>query len=210
MMPGSSRNWRLTSSMISPATFPTERMASEVDQAHGLVEEYKAELRKENTPFNENLEVGVMIEIPSAALAAEALARKVKFFSVGTNDLIQYSLAVDRLNEKIAHLYEPTHPAILWLIRMTVDAARKNGIWVGVCGEMAGDPLAAPLLLGLGVDELSVAPLNVPRIKFLIRRMKMNEARELADCALHSDSGQDILKNCGDYVRGIAPSLFEH
>ena len=134
----------------------------------------------------------------------------MKFFSVGTNDLIQYSLAVDRLNEKIAHLYEPTHPAILRLIQMTVEAARKNGIWVGVCGEMAGDPLIAPLLLGLGVEELSVAPLNVPKIKFLIRRMKMNEARELADCALHSDSGQDILKNCGDYVRGIAPSLFEH
>jgi len=190
--------------------YPMISSAAEVDEANALVEEYKAELRRENVPFNENLEIGVMIEIPSAALAAEALAKKVKFFSVGTNDLIQYSLAVDRLNEKIAHLYEPTHPAILRLIRMTVEAARNNGIWVGVCGEMAGDPLVAPLLLGLGVEELSVAPLNVPKIKFLIRRMKMNEAKELADCALHQDSGQDILKNCGDYVRGIAPSLFEH
>ena len=190
--------------------YPMISSASEVDEANALVEEYKGELRRENVPFNENLEIGVMIEIPSAALAAEALAKKVKFFSVGTNDLIQYSLAVDRLNEKIAHLYEPTHPAILRLIRMTVEAARKNGIWVGVCGEMAGDPLVAPLLLGLGVEELSVAPLNVPKIKFLIRRMKMNEAKELADCALHQDSGQDILKNCGDYVRGVAPSLFEH
>ncbi|HKQ39933.1 MAG TPA: phosphoenolpyruvate--protein phosphotransferase, partial [Verrucomicrobiae bacterium] len=168
--------------------YPMISSVTEVDQANALVEEYKAELRRENTPFNEKLEIGVMIEIPSAALAADALARKVDFFSVGTNDLIQYSLAVDRLNEKIAHLYEPTHPAILKLIHMTVEAARKNGIWVGVCGEMAADPQVAPLLLGLGVEELSVAPLSVPRIKFLIRRMKMSEARELADCALHSES----------------------
>jgi len=152
--------------------YPMISSVTEVDQANALLEEYKAELRREKTPFNENLEVGVMIEIPSAALAADVLARKVDFFSVGTNDLIQYSLAVDRLNEKIAHLYEPTHPAILRLIHMTVEAARKNGIWVGVCGEMAADPQIAPLLLGLGVEELSVAPLSVPRIKFLIRRMK--------------------------------------
>ena len=190
--------------------YPMISSVTEVEQANALVEEYKAELRRENTPFNENLEVGVMIEIPSAALAADALARHVDFFSVGTNDLIQYSLAVDRLNEKIAHLYEPTHPAILKLIHMTVQAAKKNGIWVGVCGEMAADPQVAPLLLGLGVEELSVAPLSVPRIKFLIRRMKMNEARELADCALNSESAQDILKNCGDYARQIAPSLFEN
>jgi len=189
--------------------YPMISSVTEVDQANALLEEYKVELRKESIPFNENLEVGVMIEIPSAALAADVLARKVDFFSVGTNDLIQYSLAVDRLNEKIAHLYEPTHPAILRLIHMTVEAARKNGIWVGVCGEMAADPQVAPLLLGLGVEELSVAPLSVPRIKFLIRRMKMNEARELADCALHAESAQDILKNCGDYARKIAPSLFE-
>lgn len=190
--------------------YPMISSVSEVDQANALLEEYKVELRKENTPFNQDMEVGVMIEIPSAALAADALARKVDFFSVGTNDLIQYSLAVDRLNEKIAHLYEPTHPAILKLIQMTVEAARKNGIWVGVCGEMAADPQVAPLLLGLGIEELSMAPLSVPRIKFLIRRMKMSEARELADCALHSESPQEILKNCGDYARGIAPSLFEH
>jgi phosphotransferase system enzyme I (PtsI) len=189
--------------------YPMISSVTEVEQANAMVEDYKAELRKENTPFNENLEIGVMIEIPSAALAAEALARKVNFFSIGTNDLIQYSLAVDRLNEKIAHLYEPTHPAILRLIHMTVEAARKRGIWVGVCGEMAGDPLVAPLLLGLGIEELSVAPMSVPRIKFLIRRMKMTEARDLANCALNCDSAQDILKNCGEYARNIAPSLFD-
>ena len=189
--------------------YPMISSVTEVEQANALLEECKAQLRKDNTPFNDKLEVGVMIEIPSAALAADALARKVSFFSVGTNDLIQYSLAVDRLNEKIAHLYEPTHPAILRLIHMTVEAARKKGIWVGVCGEMAGDPMVAPLLLGLGVSELSVAPLNVPRIKFLIRRMKLAEAKELADCALQCDSAQEILDNCGDYARRIAPSLFE-
>jgi len=188
--------------------YPMISSVTEVEQANALVEEYKGELRRENTPFNENLEIGAMIEIPSAALAADALARKVNFFSVGTNDLVQYSLAVDRLNEKIAHLYEPTHPAILRLIHMTVEAARKKGIWVGVCGEMAGDPLVAPLLLGLGVEELSVAPISVPRIKFLIRRMKMAEAKELADCALKCDSAREILNNCGDYARRIAPSLF--
>ena len=189
--------------------YPMISSVTEVEQANALVEEYKGELRRENTPFNENLEIGAMIEIPSAALAADALARKVNFFSVGTNDLVQYSLAVDRLNEKIAHLYEPTHPAILRLIHMTVEAARKKGIWVGVCGEMAGDPLVAPLLLGLGVEELSVAPISVPRIKFLIRRMKMAEAKELADCALKCDSAREIINNCGEYARRVAPSLFE-
>src|SRR5208337_978002 len=131
------------------------------------------ELRSENLPFDENIEVGAMIEIPSAAVAADSLAKRVKFFSIGTNDLIQYSLAVDRLNERIAQLYEPTHPAVLRLIKSTTDAAQRHGIWCGVCGEMAGDPVMTPLLLGLGVNELSVAPSFLPRVKFLIRRLKM-------------------------------------
>jgi len=183
---------------------------AELEKANALVEEYKGELRAEKVPFDENIEIGAMIEIPSAAVAAETLASRVKFFSLGTNDLIQYSLAVDRLNERIAHLYEPTHPAVMRLIKMTVDAAHNHRIWCGVCGEMAGDPFMTPLLLGLGVNELSVAPACLPRIKFLVRRLKMAEARELAEFALHCESGKEIMEHSEALARKVAPSLFEN
>src|SRR6266850_2203919 len=189
--------------------YPMISGLNELNQANALVEEYKAELRKENIPFDEKLEIGAMIETPSAVMVADALAKRLKFFSIGTNDLIQYSLAVDRMNERIAHLYEPTHPAILRLIKMTVEAARKHGIWVGVCGEMAGDPSLTPLLLGLGVDELSVAPPNLPQIKYLIRRIKMSDAVEIADSALTCECGSEILARSEAYVLKVAPSLFE-
>ena len=157
--------------------------------------------------FDRQMEVGVMIEIPSAVMVADSLARRVKFFSIGTNDLIQYTLAVDRMNEKIAHLYEPTHPAILKLIKMTVDAAHRHGAWVGVCGEMAGEPALVPLLLGLGVDELSAAPGQVPQIKFLIRRLKMADAAQLAEFALGCESGAEILERTTALARRAAPVL---
>jgi len=189
--------------------YPMISGLDELNEANARLEAYKNELRGEGVPFAENLETGAMIEIPSAVLAADALARRAKFFSLGTNDLIQYSLAVDRLNEKIAHLYEPTHPAIVRLIKMTVDAARKHGIWAGVCGEMAGDPALTALLLGLGVTELSAAPSVVPQIKFLIRRLKMNEAQSLAEFALQCESGAEILSRCQDLAKRVAPSLFE-
>jgi phosphotransferase system enzyme I (PtsI) len=182
----------------------------ELEQANALVEKCKDELRAKNIAFSNEVEIGVMVEIPSAAIAANALAKRVKFFSIGTNDLIQYTLAVDRLNDRIAHLYEPTHPSILQLIKMTVEAAHRNGIWVGVCGEMAGDPVLVPLLLGLGVDELSVAPSLVPSIKFLIRRLKMEEAKKLADFALNCEFGGEILKRAQALAREIAPGLFEN
>jgi phosphotransferase system enzyme I (PtsI) len=189
--------------------FPMISGLEELNQAEALVEEYKDELRKEGTPFDEKLEVGIMVEIPSAALIADAMGKRVKFFSIGTNDLIQYSLAVDRMNEKIAHLYEPTHPAIIRLIKTTVDAARKNKISVSVCGEMAGEPIMAPLLIGLGVDELSAAPPLVPQIKYMVRRLKLPETHALAEFALNSESGAEILAKCQELAWQSAPSLFE-
>jgi phosphotransferase system enzyme I (PtsI) len=189
--------------------YPMISGLDELNQANALVEECKAELRRQGLPFNEQMEIGAMIEIPSAVLVADALAKRVKFFSIGTNDLIQYTLAVDRMNEKIAHLYEPTHPAIVHLIKATVEAGRKHNIRVSVCGEMAGDPVLAPLLLGLGVDELSAAPPLVPTVKFMVRRLKTPETQALAEFALNSESGIDILSRCQELARASAPSLFE-
>ena len=189
--------------------YPMISCLDELMQANALLDACREELRREGVPFDEKMDIGVMIEIPSAVLVADALAKRVQFFSIGTNDLIQYTLAVDRLNEKIAHLYEPTNPAILRLIKMTADAAHAAGIWVGVCGEMAGDPLMVPLLLGLGVDELSVAPPSVSQIKYLIRRVKMSEAKEIAEEALRSESSTEIMDRLQRLVRSVAPSLFE-
>jgi phosphotransferase system enzyme I (PtsI) len=190
--------------------YPMISGLDELKQANALLEEYKAELRQEKIPFDERLEVGAMIETPSAAIVADSLAKHVRFFSIGTNDLIQYSLAVDRMNEKIAHLYEPTHPAIVRLIKTTVEAAHKRKVRVSVCGEMAGDPVLAPLLLGLGVDELSAAPSLVPSLKFLIRRLKLSEAQELAAFALECESAGEILARCQELTHQIAPGLFDN
>jgi len=188
--------------------YPMISGLDELVQSNDLVRQYQDELRAEKIPFDADMEIGAMIEVPSAVLVADALAQHAKFFSVGTNDLIQYSLAVDRLNEKITHLYEPTHPAILRLIHMTVEAAHRNNIWVGVCGEMAGDPVLVPLLLGLGVNELSTAVGAVPEVKFLIRRLKMSEANELAQFALQCESPAEIQSRCETLAQQIAPSLF--
>ncbi|MCW5551818.1 MAG: phosphoenolpyruvate--protein phosphotransferase [Verrucomicrobiae bacterium] len=189
--------------------YPMISGLDELNQANALLAEFKAELRQQNVPFDDKLEVGVMIEIPSAALVADSLARRSRFFSIGTNDLIQYSLAVDRMNEKIAHLYEPTHPAILRLIKNTVDAAHAHKVWVSVCGEMAGDPVLAPLLIGLGVDELSAAPPLLAQVKYLIRRLKVTDTRQLAEFALTCESPTEILGRCQELAQRAAPSLFE-
>lgn len=188
--------------------YPMVSGVEELQQANALLDDCRAELRREGLPFDEAMEVGAMIEIPSAVIVADRLARHVRFFSIGTNDLIQYTLAIDRLNDRIAHLYQPTHPAVLRLIQMTVEAAHRNGLWVGVCGEMAGEPDLALLLLGLGVDELSVSPASVPRIKHLIRRCRLPEARELAAWALEQPTGAESLVRAQEMARRLAPGLF--
>ncbi|MBT3615062.1 MAG: phosphoenolpyruvate--protein phosphotransferase [Verrucomicrobia bacterium] len=189
--------------------YPMISGVEELEAANVLLDECREQLRDEGVAFAEDVEIGVMIETPSAAMIADSLARRVKFFSIGTNDLIQYALAVDRLNEKIAHLYEPTHPGILRLIKATVDAGQAHGIWTGICGEMAGDLAAVPLLLGLGVSELSVTPSMVPRVKMLICSIEMSEARKLAEFALDSDSPKEILARAEALAKAAVPSFFE-
>ena len=189
--------------------YPMVSGMDELDAANVLLEECRDQLRAEGVKFAENLEIGVMIETPSAAMIADSLARRVQFFSIGTNDLIQYSLAVDRLNEKIAHLYEPTHPGILRLIKATVDAGQAQKIWTGVCGEMAGELAMVPLLIGLGVAELSVVPSLVPRVKMLIRSIEMAKARELAEFALNCDSPGKILARAEALAKAAVPDFFE-
>jgi phosphotransferase system enzyme I (PtsI) len=142
-----------------------------------------------------------MIEIPSAATTADLLAKECAFFSIGTNDLIQYLLAIDRVNDRIAHLYEPTHPAILRTLRMIVDEAHRQKLPVSVCGEMAGDPVFAPLLLGLGVDSLSMSPAWLPSVKYLVRSMSMADARCLAAEALGMTSPKEIYARCDAFYR---------
>ena len=189
--------------------YPMISGVEELEAANVLLDECREQLRDDGVAFAEDVEIGVMIETPSAAMIADSLARRVKFFSIGTNDLIQYALAVDRLNEKIAHLYEPTHPGILRLIKATVDAGQAHGIWTGICGEMAGDLAAVPLLLGLGVSELSVTPSMVPRVKMLICSIEMSEARKLAEFALDSDSPKEILSCAEALAKAAVPSFFE-
>ena len=188
--------------------YPMISGVEELDAANELLKECMDELSAEGEAFDVDLEVGVMIEIPSAVLIADALGARAKFFSIGTNDLIQYTLAVDRLNEKVADLYDPTHPALLRLMQLTVEAGKRNGIWTGLCGEMAGDPTAIPLLIGLGIDELSVAPPMLPQIKYLIRRIKLSEAQQLAAQALESESSVDILVQSRAMVQRVAPGMF--
>lgn len=181
--------------------FPMISGLSELRQAKEILEVCKAELRDERKPFKEDIELGIMIEVPSAVLVADALAREVKFFSIGTNDLIQYTIAVDRVNERIAHLYEPTHPAILRLIEMTVTAAHANGIWVGVCGEMAGEITLTPLLLALGVDELSASASLVPRVKKAVQTLDTKECNRLLEDIRDLHSAAEILERCEEVAR---------
>ena len=145
-----------------------------------VVEEAKAELKKRRQPFDKEIQIGIMVEIPSAAVVADLLAREVKFFSIGTNDLIQYALAIDRVNEHVAYLYRPLHPAVLRLVRETIRAAHNHDIPVGMCGEMAGEPMFALVLLGLGLDELSMNSTAIPVVKSVLRGTTLEQAKDPA------------------------------
>ncbi len=189
--------------------FPMISGISQVHTAKDLLKESMDELDKEGVPFDPDIEVGVMIEIPSAALMADALAKEVDFFSIGTNDLIQYSVAVDRVNPHVAHLYKPTHPSVIRLMHMTVQAAKDNGIWTGVCGEMAGQLSITPLLVGLGIEELSVGPHILPSIKKAVRSLSQSECASMVEEALKSSQSTHIAALSANIAARCYPELID-
>jgi len=172
--------------------FPMISGVAEIREVKRIVKTVMEELRREGIPFDEKIRLGVMIEVPSAVLTADLLAEEVDFFSVGTNDLIQYTLAIDRTNEHLSHLYEPLHPAILRSLKLVVDAAHAAGIDACICGEMAGEPAYLPILLGLGFDELSMSPPSIPRVKQILRRCSLAGARQLVDNALQLRTAEQV------------------
>lgn len=174
--------------------FPMISGIHELRRARELFEEARSELQEAGVPVDPSMSIGIMVEVPSAALTAGELAKEVDFFSIGTNDLIQYTVAADRGNPSIASLYNPCHPAVLRLVASIIDAAHENDIWVGVCGAMAAHPLAACILLGLGVDELSMSPIDIPEIKSLIRSADYQELRNVTREALDLPTSEEIMR----------------
>jgi phosphotransferase system enzyme I (PtsI) len=185
--------------------FPMISTVEELRQCRTLLNEVKEDLEDAGIPFKRELPVGTMIEVPSAALMADILAREVDFFSIGTNDLIQYVLAADRNNENVANLYNPADPSVLRLIKGVVEAARKENIEVNVCGEMSGEPLYAPLLVGMGIRQLSATPRKIPEIKRVIRQLHVQEAEQLADRVLNMETARQAGNYLRDHLRRILP-----
>lgn len=174
--------------------YPMISTVEEIRKANHILGQVKEELKREHIDFDRHLEVGVMIETPSAALTCDVIAKEVDFLSIGTNDLIQYTIAVDRGNEKVAYLYEPLHPAILRQIKHVIEAGHREGKWVGMCGEMAGEPELALILLGLGLDEFSMGSASIPEVKKIIRESTMNEAKEYVNKILELPTVEHIKK----------------
>jgi phosphotransferase system enzyme I (PtsI) len=187
--------------------FPMICDLSELLAARVHLNEVQTELRRENIPQAEKLEVGVMIEVPSAALTADILARHVDFFSIGSNDLIQYTLAIDRGNENVAQIYQPAHPAVLRLLQTVVEAAHRNNIWVGVCGEIAADVVLMPVLIGLGVDELSAGAASIPRIKRAIQALNYEEARQLVSRCMLNESSEANQRELHEMAQRLYPEI---
>jgi phosphoenolpyruvate-protein phosphotransferase (PTS system enzyme I) len=187
--------------------YPMISNLDELVQALAVLEEAKQELTGEGVAFDPDCEVGIMVETPAAAMIAAELAGQVDFFSIGSNDLIQYALAADRGNEKVAYLYEPLHLAVLRFINQTVCAAKQAGIWVGLCGEMSSDPVCAFILLGLGLDELSTSPYVVPEIKEMVRSVSYEDARSIAHDALNITNPSEIRRRAAAAIAREAPDL---
>jgi phosphotransferase system enzyme I (PtsI) len=181
--------------------FPMISGIEEIREAKRIFNDVMRDLIEEDIPVGRDIEIGVMIEVPSAGIVADELAKEVDFFSIGTNDLIQYVLAIDRINERVGYLYEPLHPAVLRLIQQIVSAGHRNGIRVEMCGEMAGEPLYALILLGLELDELSMNPLAIPRMKKIIQNSTLKESRELLDKVLILHSATEIRDYVEHYMR---------
>lgn len=185
--------------------FPMLSAIEEIRQVKEFITEVQEELTREDKAFDPEVELGALIEIPSAVIIAEQLAEELDFFSIGTNDLIQYALAVDRGNDRVSFLYKTLHPAILQLIRMTIEAGHKHDIWVGMCGEMAGDPLAIPLLMGMGIDELSVSPVVLPKIKEIVRGLDSEQCRHVAETVLNFTMEADIERFLKQFMQEHFP-----
>jgi phosphotransferase system enzyme I (PtsI) len=185
--------------------FPMISGVAELRAAKAVVDEVKLELRQEGHAFDEQVKLGIMIEMPSAALSADFLAEECDFFSIGTNDLIQYTMAVDRVNEYVSYLYEPLHPALLRLLGAIARAAQAANIPVAVCGEMAGEPMIAPVLIGLGIRELSMSAVSVPEVKALIRATHTAEAGALVQRIGKLGTAAEVRAMVSDYVFGLTP-----
>lgn len=183
--------------------FPMISGIEEVREAKAILSEVRSELKNAGIQFNEDIKVGIMVEIPSAAMTADKIAREVDFFSIGTNDLCQYSLAVDRMNPKVSKLYQPLHPGVLRLIKNVIEASHSQGKFTGMCGEMAGSAEAAVVLLGLGLDEFSMSAAAIPVIKNIIRQVNYEKAKEIASQALEMETPAEVL----EYSRGILAQL---
>jgi phosphoenolpyruvate-protein phosphotransferase (PTS system enzyme I) len=183
--------------------YPMIATLQELRAANQILAEVKQELSREHIPFNVKMEVGIMVEIPAAAVLADQFAKEIDFFSIGTNDLIQYTMAADRMSEKVAYLYQPFNPAVLRLIQGVIAAAHKEGKWVGMCGEMAGDLTAIPVLLGMGLHEFSMSASSILPARSLIRQLEQREAHRIAQAVLEMDDAEEI-KN---YVEQEVPLI---